>query len=172
MQKRNLLIVLTITLLTVLPACTAPELATVDVTREVEVPQTVEVTRIVEQVHEVTREVEVTIEVEVTREVQATREMETEGEAEATVAAMPPEPGEQLVGPGIFLVNTDIAPGTYQIEGEDLGYTRRLSCLDGTTHCVIAMIDMEGGGYVTVEESDKALKVGAYSGQAIVTKVD
>jgi hypothetical protein len=72
----------------------------------------------------------------------------------------------------MFLVDRDIAPGTYQIEGEDLGYTRRLSCLDGSSDCVIEMIDMEGGGYVTVREGDMALKVGAYSGEATITRVE
>jgi hypothetical protein len=59
MRKRSLLVVLTITLLVVLPACAEPEAETVEVTREVPVPQTVEVTR------EVTKIVQQTVEVEV-----------------------------------------------------------------------------------------------------------
>lgn len=52
MRKRNLLFVLTITLLVVVTACSEPEPEPVEVTRQVAVPQTVEVTR------EVTRIVE------------------------------------------------------------------------------------------------------------------
>lgn len=71
MQKRNLFIVLAITLLVLMAACAEPEPEEVEVTREVEVPQTVEVTQeVTRQVTEVVREV-VTDEVEVTRLVTA-----------------------------------------------------------------------------------------------------
>jgi hypothetical protein len=60
MRKRSVLVVLTITLLVVLPACAEPEAETVEVTREVPIPQTVEVTR------EVTKVVQQTVEVVVT----------------------------------------------------------------------------------------------------------
>jgi hypothetical protein len=91
MRKRSLLVVLTITLLVVLPACAEPESEIVEVTREVEVLQTVEVTR------EVTKIVKETVEVEVVVTVTPTPTPRATATPERTMEDYQSEIGEAII---------------------------------------------------------------------------
>ncbi len=75
-----------------------------------------------------------------------------------------PVPGEPLseIGPGMYLVGRDIAPGTYRGKaGTDVlssCYWERLSGLSGDLNDLVANDNATGSYYVSVEASDYALK--------------
>lgn len=66
------------------------------------------------------------------------------------------------VSDGLFLVGKDIAPGTYKVTSNNgrSSYVARLSGLDGRLDSIIANDNHgEGGGYIEISPSDKAVDV-------------
>jgi hypothetical protein len=81
----------------------------------------------------------------------------------ATTAA--PVPATTSFGEGTWLVNVDIAPGTYrtQVDGDgiwDSCYWARLSDLSGELDAILANENVSGQGLVTIEPTDVAFETG------------
>jgi hypothetical protein len=55
-------------------------------------------------------------------------------------------------GSGMYKVNFDIEPGTYQSSGG--GYWARLSCATGNFRCILANGNPDGNAYVTIRSTD------------------
>jgi hypothetical protein len=92
-------------------------------------------------------------------------------EKAGSTPGLPPQPAVEGTGPNMFLVGVDIEPGTYKVEGQSMYHWFRLSCLDGSSDCIIEHdIFFEGGRtYVSILDTDKAFKL--TSGPTTLTKV-
>jgi hypothetical protein len=61
-------------------------------------------------------------------------------------------------GPGTYIVNTDITPGTYSAPGSDTCYWARLSGFGGSTSSIIANNFSSGSVVVTIAATDKGFE--------------
>jgi hypothetical protein len=61
-------------------------------------------------------------------------------------------------GVGEFIVNRDIAPGTYRTQGGDGCYWERLRSFTGDFSAIIANDNVTGRGIVTIQRSDRGFK--------------
>jgi hypothetical protein len=75
-----------------------------------------------------------------------------------TVRLPPPPPGAVIRGDGIWLVGSDIQPGTYRNENGGQCYWARLSGTSGTFGDIIANGNSSGQVVVTISPSDKAFE--------------
>ncbi|MFF0269684.1 hypothetical protein [Kribbella sp. NPDC004536] len=74
-----------------------------------------------------------------------------------TVTAPPPGPKAAITEDGVYLVGTDIKPGTYRNGSEGDCYWARLNSTNGDFDAIIA--NGNGGNQViTIKKSDKAFE--------------